>query len=107
MNATFDQICRLVKKRRVRVTTHGYTRMIKRRILPSDVIAGVLMAEVIEDYPEYYVGPAVLVFQREPNGNVVHVVWGIEKGTQEPAVVVTAYYPDPTEWSADFRSRKP
>ena len=107
MNATFKLICRLVKQRRIRVSAHGYTRMIKRRILPSDIIAGALKGEVIEDYPDYHTGPAVLVLQHHPDGTELHVVWGIEKGTQEPAVVVTAYYPEPTEWSADFRSRKP
>ena len=105
MSATFEQICLLAKSRKIRISAHGYTRMTKRRILPSDVIAGVAVGEVIEDYPDYHVGPAVLVLQRDPNGNALHAVWGLEKGTQEPAVLITVYYPDPAEWRADFRSR--
>jgi hypothetical protein len=34
------------------------------------------------------------------------VVWAIPKGHSEPAIVVTAYRPDPKRWSSDYRERK-
>ena len=37
--------------------------------------------------------------------NPIHVVWGIPKGARSPAVLVTAYRPDPAKWSSDFIRR--
>ena len=36
----------------------------------------------------------------------IHVVWGIPKGKTEPAVLITAYRPDPDLWENDFLRRK-
>jgi hypothetical protein len=36
----------------------------------------------------------------------VHAVWGIPKGATGPAVLVTAYRPDPSRWSEDFMRRR-
>jgi Domain of unknown function (DUF4258) len=105
MNATFQQICALVKDRKVRLSAHSFARLDKRGILVGDIVAGVQNGEVLEDYPEAFIGPSVLVLQANRDGELLHVVWGIEKDTTEPAVIVTAYYPDPALWSADFRSR--
>jgi hypothetical protein len=75
-------------------------------ILLGDVIAGVPAAIVVEDYPQYAHGPSVLVLQKDTEGHPLHVVWGIPKNHEGPAVVVTAYRPDPARWSSDFLRRK-
>ena len=106
VNATFKHVCQLIKSRQIRVSAHGYAQFAKRGILASDITTGALQGEAIEDYPEAHYGPSVLILQTDPKGKPVHVVWGIEKGTTGPAVIVTAYYPNPAEWTADFRSRK-
>ena len=104
MNATFAKIVTLVAARDVRVSAHGLKRLQTKLIALSDLIDGIGIAEVIEDYPDYYAGPAVLVLYsgRPP----YHAVWGFELGTDRPAVLITAYAPDPAGWSADFRRRK-
>jgi hypothetical protein len=70
-------------------------------------MAGVAHAVVVEDYPEYYKGPCVLVLQKDHEGKPLHVVWGIPKNAAAPAVVVTAYRPDAEQWTEDFMRRKP
>ena len=106
MSTTFDKIRGLVGQRKVRISAHAYQRLIKRGILPTEVVAGALKAEVLEEYPDYHIGPAVLVLQSDGDGAALHAVWGIEKGTTEPAVLATAYHPDPSKWTADFRRRR-
>jgi hypothetical protein len=80
MSVTLKRICRLVGRREVYVSDHGYDELANDNILIQDVLAGATDAIVIEDYPDYYKGPSVLVLQRDEHG-AVHVVWGLRKNT--------------------------
>ena len=71
-----------------------------------DVVEGLAKAVLIEDYPDYPRGPCCLVLQRDGAGQPIHVVWGIPAGQDSPAVVVTAYRPDPTRWDETWRRRQ-
>lgn len=105
METTLDHIKTLVEKREVCVSNHGYDELAADGLLVCDIVAGVPHAELLEDYPDYSKGPCALVLQRDPDGNPVHAVWGIPRGKTTPAVLVTAYRPDPKKWTNDFRSR--
>lgn len=107
MSATFDAIKRLVLEDKIRVSQHAFRRLSSLSIVSDELVTSIGAAVVLEDYPSYYSGPAVLVLQCDTKGAPLHAVWGIEKGTREPAVLITAYRPDPTRWSADFRTRTP
>ena len=48
-----------------------------------------------------------LVRQFDQGGRPIHAVWGIPKGETAPAVLITAYRPDPTRWTDDFLRRRP
>ncbi len=71
-----------------------------------DLLHGIDAAIVIEDYPSFPKGPAVLVLQFDSDDRPVHVVWGIPKGFASPAVPVTAYRPDPARWNSNFTERR-
>ena len=106
MSATFERVCDLVARRAVRISEHGYDELAQDGILATEVVSGVKLGQVIEDYPDYPKGPCVLVLQRDRAGAPVHVVWGIPKGKESPAVVVTAYRPDPERWTLDSMHRR-
>src|SRR3990167_7236098 len=106
MSMTFDKVCALVQRGEVRVSDHGYDEMSDEDILARDVLAGVSDGVVVEDYPMYAKGPCVLVLQKDLDQQPIHVVWGIPKDLSSPAVVVTAYRPNPDLWSEDFTRRK-
>ena len=106
MSETLERVRALVREGRILVSAHGYDELAADGIFFDEVIGGLAGAELIEDYPSASKGPSVLVLQSDFSGRVVHVAWGIPKGALEPAVIVTAYRPDPGRWSADFKARR-
>ena len=90
----------------VRSSLHGFRELAADAILLEDLLSGLELAVVIEDYFDAARGPTILVLQRDSTNRPVHVVWGIRKDTEGPAVLVTAYRPDPLRWSSDFTKRR-
>jgi hypothetical protein len=105
MSETLEAVRRLVTAADVRISEHGYDELAADGVTVRDVLDGVEEALVVEDYPDFPRGPAVLVLQFDAARRPIHVVWGIPKGRSDPAVVVTAYRPDPKRWTKDFLKR--
>jgi len=106
VSAILDELRELAGRGEVRVSLHGYEELAEDGLFARDVVAGLPDAELVEEYPDFPKGPCVLLLQRDSSGNPVHAVWGIPKGNISPAVLVTAYRPDPTLWSDDFMKRQ-
>lgn len=105
MSETLRRVQALVLNAEVDVSRHGLQELAARDILLGEVVGGVADAVAIEDYPDFHKGPSVLVLERERSGSPLHVLWGIARGTATPAVLVTAYRPDPRQWTEDFMRR--
>ena len=105
MNKTFERIKALIAENDVLVSVHGYEELAEDNLYVSDIVNNAVAGIVIEDYPEYHKGPAVLVLQQDDKSLPIHVVWGIPKDKMQPAVIVTAYRPDPKLWSKDLKRR--
>jgi hypothetical protein len=106
MRETWIKIFDLIKTGEIRISEHGYDELASDDITVREILADALNAVVLEDYPSYPKGPCVLTIQKDGMGRPIHVVWGIPLGLSSPAVLVTAYRPDPGRWDDDFRRRK-
>ena len=105
MSETLRRIQTLVMAGDFHVSEHGFAELRKDDILIDDAVTGIATAVVVEDYPARDRGPSVLTLQYDPNGRPIHVVWALPTNARRPAVLVTAYRPDPILWDSDFRRR--
>lgn len=83
---------------------HAVQRMAQRHISENDVRLVLTAGEIIEDYASDTPYPSRLLLgwtgQRP-----LHVVAADNDANQE-TIVITAYEPDPNQWTADFRRRR-
>ncbi|MFM9058022.1 MAG: DUF4258 domain-containing protein [Planctomycetaceae bacterium] len=105
MSQLWQRFTTLIAAGDVRVSEHGYDALVDDGLTVDDVLAGAAAAVVVEEYPEYPKGAAVLVLQVLADGSRVHAVWGVPRGYNRPVVLVTAYRPDPERWDSTFTRR--
>ena len=106
MTEILRRIQTLVLAGDVDVSDHGYDELDKDDILIDEVVAGIATAIAVEEYPERFRGRSVLTLQHDAGGRPIHIVWALPANASRPAVLVTAYRPDPELWDSDFRRRK-
>ena len=106
VSGLFERVRKLIISGDVRVSSHGYDELAEDEILVRDVIHGIEKAQLVEEYLEFPKGSCILLLQKDSEEKPIHVVWGIPKGKKSPAVLITAYRPDPAKWSEDFLRRK-
>lgn len=99
-----DRIRSLVKRGAFKISSHAFDALVDDDLARAD-IDSLDTAEIVEFYPNFAKGPAILLLQRTVDNRVVHCVWGIPKGLDEPAVLVTAYIPDIDRWDRRFKER--
>jgi hypothetical protein len=104
---TLEKIRTLVALAKVLISNHGYDELAADDITVAEAVAGLGSAVVVEDYPDYFKGPCVLVLELDRGSAPFHAVWGVPKGKNEPAVLITAYRPDPNLWQTDLLARRP
>ncbi len=73
-----------------------------RMISVDDVKEAVLLCEIIEEYPDDPRGKSCLIFHKASH-RVIHVVC---TPNDEYLAIITAYIPNPEQWSADLKQRK-
>jgi len=75
----------------------------QRMISSNEVEVVVTQGELIEDYPSDPRGHSCLILGFGDAARAVHVVCSPK---DEYLAIITAYLPDPTQWSEDFRRRR-
>ena len=96
-------IARYIDESSLRWTNHILERLFQRNIRIDDVKNALLNGEIIERYPNDYPFPSCLLAGHTMTGQTLHVVCG-SNGVE--LWLITAYFPDPNEWSEDFRKRR-
>jgi hypothetical protein len=99
-----DKIRSVASKRRL-FLAHAVHQMSRpeRMIKASEVQSVIEKGEIIEEYSEDPRGYSCLLLGRGRDGRPIHVVCAPK---EDYLAIITAYLPDPREWSSDFKERK-
>ena len=100
---TIEEIVQLCTKQSLRWTRHILERIFQRGIYIDDVMNALVNGVIIEQYPTDYPFPSCLVLGHTKAGKALHIVCG-SNGTE--LWLITAYIPNPTEWTEDFKQRR-
>ena len=83
--------------------THALERLQERYITTDDVESCIMSGEIIEEYPNDFPHPSALIFGRDMNRKVIHVVCGTDG---KCLYLVTAYVPTTEKFLEDLRTRR-
>ena len=97
-------LVRLAGKKKRLYLPHAIRQMSRpeRMITTDEVRCAIENDEIIEDYPKDSRGHSCLVLGKGKNGRPIHIVCSPK---DEFLAIITAYIPDPVEWSKDYKVR--
>ncbi len=97
-------LVRLAGKKKRLYLPHAIRQMSRPdRMITTDEVRSVIEnGEIIEDYPENSRGHSCLILGKGKNGRPVHIVCSAK---DEFLAIITAYIPDPNDWSKDYKVR--
>jgi len=87
----------------ITITNHAGDRLRERGIKYEDVKMAITNGTIVEDYPNDYPNPSVLILGYTEQKNPLHIVVGIGGSTLQ---IITAYYPSFNKWENDCKTRK-
>jgi Domain of unknown function (DUF4258) len=102
----FLKIKNLLEQDDFLITDHAFRELAEEEIAFEEIRRAIQTAVVVEEYPNYHKGPAILVLTLSEQGRAIHSLWGIPKGELRPATLITAYLPDAAKWEPDNKTRK-
>ena len=85
-------------------TGHAIQRMFERGISKEDVMSVITDGEKIAEYPEDRPFPSCLMVSSS-GGRPLHVVVAFDQDSRI-CHILTAYYPDPNQWTPDGKHRR-
>ncbi len=103
-NMEFWQLIRERASQRILFLPHAVRQMsrLDRMIFTADVRKVIEKGEIIENYPEDTRGHSCLILGWGKDGRPIHIVCAPK---DDYLAIITAYIPDETQWSKDFRAR--
>jgi hypothetical protein len=93
----------LCRDETIKATHHFTDRLIKRGIEYDNIIYAIMNGEIIENYPDDYPYPSVLIFGQTVEHDNIHIVAGLGDGE---LYLVTAYHPSNAKWENDYKTRR-
>lgn len=84
-----------VRKQQIKISLHAAEEALTERITRAEIGAALLAAQVLEDYPDWWLGPSCLVYGQTQTGRDLHIVASY---SELPITIITVYEPRRPKW---------
>ena len=101
-----DILINAIRNSRVRITNHADEEAANDNLAFEEIYFSVIHGNIIESYLDDFPYPSCLVMGNTFSGDPIHSVWAYNP-SNEWAVLVTVYRPDPSRWVNWKERRKP
>ena len=95
-----QQLC---SSKNVVLTEHARQRLVERKISIQDILQAIKTGKIIKQYEDDKPLASCLLLGITINQRPIHLVVSHD---DEFIYLITAYYPNPTQWEADWETRK-
>ncbi len=86
---------RAVHAQQIKISLHAAEEAIAENITRRDIESVMLNAQLLEDYPDWWLGPSCLIYGQTNTGRDLHVVLSY---SELPVTVITVYEPESPKW---------
>ena len=93
--AILDLLKQAVQQRQIKISLHAADEALAEEITRPEIEAAMLNAQVLEDYPDWWLGPSCLIYGRTDAGRDIHIVLSY---SGLPVTIITVYEPLPPRW---------
>jgi hypothetical protein len=84
-----------VTKQQIKISLHAAEEALAEEITRTKIEATLLNAQIVEDYPDWWLGPSCLIYGQTQAGRNIHIVVSYSK---LPVTIITVYEPRPPKW---------
>lgn len=88
---------------KIAITKHAKERLEERGVRVDDITRCIDTGEIIMQYEDDKPLPSCLILGKTTDNNYIHIVLSKD---EDFIYLITAYYPDPTQWEPDLKTRK-
>lgn len=86
---------RAVREHQLKISLHAAEEALFEEITRLEIQSALLTAELLEDYPDWWLGPSCLIHGVTESGRSLHLVVSY---TGLPVTIITVYEPRPPKW---------
>lgn len=93
--AILQLLKRAVIEGQIKISLHAAEEALAEEITRREIESAMLEAQILEDYPDWWLGPSCLIQGRTESGRNLHLVVSY---SGLPVTIITVYEPRPPKW---------
>jgi hypothetical protein len=90
-----DLFKQAVREKQLKISLHAAEEALADHITRPEIEEAMLDAQLLEDYPDWWLGPSCLIHGRTEAGRDLHIVASY---SGLPVTIITVYEPHPPKW---------
>jgi hypothetical protein len=93
--AILDLFERAVREHQIKISLHAAEEALAEEITRPEIEEAMLNAQLLEDYPDWWLGPSCLIYGQTERRRDLHLVVSY---SGLPVTIITVYEPCPPKW---------